>query len=190
MIQIPFLKEKDISKIEASFLKEKYQKIPNLIEVTKEYINNQKINDITLKHNLKIERKAYIIECIINNDYFDQKKILFEQRLSRGPDWIYGYIDYLPKNFISFINRTYIKHPDDLETCRVAKNVIENYLIGTNVKCNLYGIGLIKSKIIFLKQLLVFEIVHFDNLQPKEKIDIRNLIPTDFTPIKNPFISG
>ncbi|MFA7675852.1 MAG: hypothetical protein WCY28_00360 [Candidatus Shapirobacteria bacterium] len=186
MIQIPVLGKEDIPKVIEAFKGGNYPIIPDFIDVTREYIDPQEIME-EFSCGVQVERKAYIIECTIKNEGFNPRKILFEQRFSQGPCWISGYVDYLPKRKISLFNRRYIEKPIDLATCRTTKGLIDNYLQINNTKGNLYGIGLIGDEFIRLKQLLVFEIVHFNDYRSTKNL-ITDFIKINFTPIKIPFI--
>ena len=182
MIQVPFLEKKDIQTIIVSLQKVKRERIPNPVNVTNEYVEPNQIKEI-FDDGIEIERKAYIVESIVNNDSLLRKKTLFEQRFCQTKNEIKGRIDYLPKLFY-YHNK--IKQAADLKTCQIAKTLIKNYLQTPNIKCNLYGIGLIDNNIIYLKQLIVFEIIHFNSSQPEKSIE--HLIRKDFIPKKRPFI--
>jgi hypothetical protein len=172
------------------YSKGNYRKIPDFIEVTKQFVDPQQINEKikTDIGNLVIERKAYTIESLIDNYGIKTSKVMFEQRYSQGPSWTSGFITYLPKVF-PFFGKIYIDHPNELGTCQIVRNLISNYLQTNNVKCSLYGIGFINAQNICLKQLLVFEIVHFSDVDLKDKKpDIRFFLNPDFVPLKIPFV--
>lgn len=192
MIKVPALKNDDVSKFTELYSKGNYKKIPDFTEVTKQFVDPQQINEKikTDIGNLVIERKAYIIESQIDNYGIRAPKIMLEQRYSQGPGWSNGWIIYFPKTF-PFFRKISIDHPDDLATCQMVRTLIGNYLQTTNVKCSLYGIGFINSQNICLKQLLVFEIVHFNEADIKDKKpDIRCFLNPDFVPLKIPFIQN
>ncbi|MDD4785325.1 MAG: hypothetical protein PHH12_02615 [Candidatus Shapirobacteria bacterium] len=192
MIEVPALKNEDMSKFMELNSKSNYQRIPNSKEVTKQFVAPQQINEKVKTNigNITIERKAYIIESLINNYGLKNPKIILEQRYSQGPSWSDGSIIYLP-SFFPFFRKIHIDHPDELATCQIARNLIDNYLQTPNVKCSLYGIGFIKTKTICLNQLLVFEIIHFNDIPFKDKIpDIRYYLNPNFVPIKIPFIQN
>ena len=189
MIQVPHLRNKnipDVPKENESI----YKAIPEIIPAN-EFIDlkhRQEIIEIEKGVGTKIERKAYIINCVIKNYGLDKKRVnIIEQRYSQGPSWCFGLLDYYPRSFIRFFTQFHILSQEYLHTCQVTKTLINNHLQCGNVKVNLFGQGIIiDENIIDLKQLLVFEIAH-----PLENNDLSlnciNLIPQDFTPSKIPF---
>ena len=93
MIQVPFLEKKDIQTIIVSLQKVKRERIPNPVNVTNEYVEPNQIKEI-FDDGIEIERKAYIVESIVNNDSLLRKKTLFEQRFCQTKNEIKGRIDY------------------------------------------------------------------------------------------------